>query len=150
MASSTGGMTVCRSELICTEKALISESSAVSTLNLAMLSDCSYWDNWGNHFQFTAEHSAVKTSLGGCCLCEATFGVFQNTSFYLTNSCDLGKLVGMARRHFDPIGTLMLLVQMPKLPFFVDGSCSKTYAVFIMYYQTTAHGKTLLTLLTKY
>lgn len=143
-------MTACRSELICTEKALISESSAVSTLNLAMLSDCSYWNNWGNHFQLTAEHSAVKRSLGGRCLCEATFGVFQNIPFYLTNSCDLGRLTGMARRHFDPICTLMLLVQMPKLPFFSDGSCSKTYAVFIMYYQTTAYGKTPLTLLAKY
>lgn len=53
-------MTTCRRELICTEKALISETCAVSTLNLAMLSDCSYCNNHSNRFNLQLNRVLAK------------------------------------------------------------------------------------------
>jgi len=55
-------MTTCRRELICTEEAFISEVCAVSTLNLAMLSDCSYCNSRSNHFNLQLQRVLAKES----------------------------------------------------------------------------------------
>lgn len=144
-------MTTCRRELICTEKALISETCAVSTLNLAMLSDCRYCNDRSNHFNLQLK-SAGKRCLRGQCPDVATFRVFHKPPFHLAIHCDLEGLTVKAARYFA-VCTLISLAQMPKLPFFgrwflfqETGSSNH----FIIYYQTVAYGKSFFTLLAKY